>query len=146
QTLREALTGSLPRAAAQMLLELMASCCALLVKLSVSLREIDDPRVAAAHARLVETIYRYTLREQLHSAIHLESTGAHLLEDEELVAVAESRSSFAVGARQHSGRAHYQNTGEFLATWLGLNSHEGQNRVRDAHLLIARRLMDGSTI
>ncbi|CBT75727.1 MAG TPA: HNH endonuclease [Glutamicibacter sp.] len=146
QTLREALTGSLPRAAAQMLLELMASCCALLVKLSVSLREIDDPRVAAAHARLVETIYRYTLREQLHSAIHLESTGAHMLEDEELVAVAESRSSFAVGARQHSGRAHYQNTGEFLATWLGLNSHEGQNRVRDAHLLIARRLMDGSTI
>lgn len=146
QTLREALTGSLPRAAAQMLLELMASCCALLVKLSVSLREIDDPRVAAAHARLVETIYRYTLREQLHSAIHLESTGAHLLEDEELVAVAESRSSFAVGARQHSGRAHYQNTGEFLATWLGLNSHEGQNRVRDAHLLIARRQMDGSTI
>ncbi|MGH3654767.1 MAG: hypothetical protein ACRDT3_17670 [Glutamicibacter sp.] len=145
QVLRESITGSLPRGAVQVLLELMASCCALLAKLSQALRESDDPRVAAAHARLIETLYRYTLREQLHSAIHLESTGAHLLEDDELAAVAESRASYARPARQHSGRAHYQNTGDFLASWLGLNAHEGQHRVDDAHLLIARRLMDGST-
>lgn len=145
QILRESITGSLPRGAIQVLLELMASCCALLAKLSCTLRESDDPRVAAGHARLIETLYRYTLREQLHCAIHLESTGAHLLEDDELAAVSASRTSYDRPARQHSGRAHYQNTGDFLASWLGINAHEGQHRVNDAHLLIARRLMDGST-
>lgn len=145
QILREAITGALPRQAAGVLLELMASCLALLAKLSEALRESDDPRVAAAHARLVELLYRYTLREQLRSAIHLESTGAHLLEDDELAAVADSTVNLARPARQHSGRSHYQNTGDFLAGWLGINAHEGQHRVSDAHLLIARRLMDGST-
>lgn len=143
--LREVVAGNIPRGATQVVLDAMASCCALLVKLSETLRASDDPRVAAAHARLIETLHRYTVREQLRSAIHLESTAAHLLEDGELVAIAESRIDFNREARQHTGRAHYQNPAELSEHWLGLNHFEAANRMSDAHLLVARRLMDGST-
>ncbi|MFJ2617780.1 DUF222 domain-containing protein [Glutamicibacter sp. NPDC087344] len=151
QVLREVFTGSIPRGAAAVVLEVMASCCALLVKLSEVLRGMDDPRVAAAHAQLVEDVSHYCQREQLRSQIHLESTGAHLLADQELSALraahdanSYTRLNLAAAPKQHSGRAHYQNTEDFTASWLGLNYHGAAARLKEAHLLIARRGMDGS--
>lgn len=143
--LRTSLTGSFPRGASAVLLEIMAACCALLVSLSRTLHTSADPRVAAKHSQLIENLYRYTLREQHHSIIHLESTGAHLLTDDELAALREDTTDFSRSARQHSGRAHYLNTADFLSNWLGLNPHEAKRRVNDAHLLIARRTIDGGT-
>lgn len=153
QVLREVITGSIPRGAAAALLDVMASCCALLVKLSEALRGIEDPRVAAAHAQLVEKLFHYTQREQLRSQIHLESTGAHLLDDDELAALRRAQEQNAYGRlhlgaapRLQSGRAHYGTTADFAAAWLGLNYYGAASRLNDAHLLIARRAMDGGTL
>lgn len=144
--LRISLTGNFPRGATALLLEIMAACCTLLLRLSHTLRTSTDPRIAAAHAQLIETLHRYTLREQLHSIIALESTGAHLLTDEDLAAVRTGTTDFSTPAHQHSGRAHYLNTADFAAKFLDLNAHEAMRRVNDAHLLIARRAIDGSTM
>ncbi|MBF6671493.1 hypothetical protein [Glutamicibacter sp. FBE19] len=144
--LRHTITGGLPRGACAVLLEIMAACCALLGQLSEALRSSEDPRAAAAHARLIETLFRYTVREQLQCAIHLESTAAHLLADDDLAAACEGATDFSRPATVHSQRAHYRGTADFLASWLGLNFHEADHRVSDAHLLIARRAIDGSTI
>ncbi|MGQ3384985.1 HNH endonuclease signature motif containing protein [Glutamicibacter sp. TV12E] len=144
--LRHTITGGLPRGACAVLLEIMAACCALLGQLSHALRSSEDPRAAAAHARLIETLFRYTVREQLQCAIHLESTAAHLLADEDLAAAREGTTDFSRPANLHSQRAHYRGTADFMASWLGLNFHEADHRVCDAHLLIARRAIDGSTL
>ena len=144
--LQQAIARSVPRGTCAALLQVMAACVSLLVQLSRSLRTSEDPRVAAAHARLIETLFRYSLREQLHSAIHLESTAAHLLADDDLAAVGSGTTDFSQPATLHAGRAHYRGSNGFLASWLGLDFHEADRRVQDAHLLIARRAMDGSTI
>lgn len=46
QVLREAITGSIPRGTAAVLLSIMAACCALLADLCVQLRTSEDPRIA----------------------------------------------------------------------------------------------------
>jgi len=144
--LRASLAGNFPRGATAVLLEIMAACLTLLLSLSQQLRASTDPRIAAAHAQLIESLFRYTLREQLHCAIQLESTGAHLLTDDDLRALRTGTTDFSRPAQQHTGRAHYLNTADFTANWLKLNPHEALTRVADAHLLIARRTMDGTTI
>ncbi|MHA7227331.1 HNH endonuclease signature motif containing protein [Glutamicibacter soli] len=153
QVLHNAITTSIPRGAAAALLEVMASCCALLAKLSEALRGIEDPRVAAAHAHLLEQLFHDIQREQLRSQIHLESTGAHLLEDDELDALRRAREQHAyrqldlvTAPRMHAGRSHYTSTADFAAAWLGLNYYGAASRLHDAHLLIARRAMDGGTL
>ena len=153
QVLHNAITTSIPRGAAAAVLEVMASCCALLAKLSEALRGIEDPRVAAAHAHLLEQLFHDTQREQLRSQIHLESTGAHLLEDDELDALRQAgeqhayrQLDLAAAPRLHAGRAHYTSTADFAAAWLGLNYYGAASRLHDAHLLIARRAMDGGTL
>lgn len=153
QVLRNAITTSIPRGAAAAVLEVMASCCALLAKLSEALRGIEDPRVAAAHAHLIEQLFHDIQREQLRSQIHLESTGAHLLEDDELDALRQAgeqhayrQLDLAAAPRLHAGRAHYTSTADFAAAWLGLNYYGAASRLHDAHLLVARRAMDGGTL
>lgn len=152
QVLREAATESIPRGAAAVLLSIMASCCALLVNLSQRLRQSDDPRVAAGHALLIEELARYTQREQLRTMVRLETTAAHLLGDANLSALRQWRAdpanqlNLARAPKLISGRAHYQNTADFTASWLGLNYHEAAARLFDAHLVVARRHADGREI
>ncbi|PRA06894.1 hypothetical protein CQ019_05965 [Arthrobacter sp. MYb229] len=144
--LREFVTGSIPQGAIAVLLEVMELCLEVLQKLSVRLRESTDPRVAAAHALCIENIFRYAVREQLRAAAHCEGTGAHLLAEEELSAVRDHRADYSRPARQESGRTPYRNAAGFTAGWLGLDFHEADRRINDAHLLVARRNMDGSAL
>lgn len=152
QVLRKAIAEGIPRGAAAVLLSLMASCCALLVNLSERLRTFEDPRIAACHGALIEDLSRYTQREQLHTMIRLESTAAHLLDDVELTALRQWRAApaeqldLARAPQLISGRAHYQNTVDFASSWLGLNYHEAATRLANAHLVIARRHVDGREI
>lgn len=152
QILREATLESIPRGAAAVLLSIMASCGALLVNLSQRLRASDDPRVAAGHALLIEDLARYTQREQLRTMIRLESTAAHLLNDADLSALRDWRATpasqlnLARAPKLITGRAHYQNTADFTASWLGLNYHEVATRLSDAHIVVARRHADGREI
>lgn len=152
QVLREAITGSIPRGTAAVLLSIMAACCALLADLCVQLRTSEDPRIAAGHARLVEELARLAQREQLHVIIRCESTGAHLLEDVVLASLRTWRSDpssqqdLSHAARLITGRAHYQDTADFAASWLGINYHHAAARLGDAHLVIVRRHSDGREI
>lgn len=145
-SLRDFATGPIPQAVTALLLEAMGLCLELLTKLSLRLRESADPRVAAAHASLIEHLFRYTVREQIRSLAHLEATAAHLLSDEELTALREHRTDFSAPARQESGRTAYANASAFSAAWLGIDFFEADRRLGDAHLLVARCFMDGSTI
>ncbi|WP_404291036.1 hypothetical protein [Glutamicibacter arilaitensis] len=144
--LRQFMTGTIPQGAAALLLEVMGLCLEVLEKLSARLRESTDPRIAAAHALCIEKTFRYTVREQLRAVAHCEGTGAHLLAAEELSAVRECRADYSRPAQQESGRTLYRDTAGFVVGWLGVDFHEADRRVRDAHLLVARRAMDGSAL
>ncbi|MGO2482285.1 hypothetical protein [Glutamicibacter ardleyensis] len=144
--LRDFATGTIPHGAIQLLLEVMGLCLEVLTKVSLRLRESEDPRVASAHALHIENIFRYTVREQIRSLAHLEATSAHLLTDDELTAVREHRTDFSRRATQDTGRTAYANASTFSSAWLGIDFFEADRRFNDAHLLIARRFMDGSPI
>ncbi|HAY42454.1 MAG TPA: hypothetical protein DCY59_02390 [Micrococcaceae bacterium] len=145
-SLRDFATGPIPQAVTALLFEVMGLCLEVLTKLSVHLRESDDPRVAAAHASVIEKIFRYTVREQIRSLAHLEATAAHLLSAEDLTALREHRTDFSRPATLETGRTAYNNASSFSAAWLGIDFFEADRRLADAHLLIARRFMDGSAI
>ncbi|PRB72616.1 HNH endonuclease signature motif containing protein [Arthrobacter sp. MYb213] len=145
-SLRDFATGPIPHGVTALLLEVMGLCLEVLTKLSLRLRESADPRVAAAHAALIENIFRYTVREQIRSLAHLEATAAHLLSDGDLTAIRERRTDFSRPATQETGRTAYANASTFSAAWLGIDYFEADRRLHDAHLLIARRFMDGSAI
>ncbi|HJX77108.1 HNH endonuclease signature motif containing protein [Glutamicibacter sp.] len=145
-SLRDFATGPIPHGVTALLLEVMGLCLEVLTKLSLRLRESADPRAAAAHASLIENIFRYTVREQIRSLTHLEATAAHLLCAEELTAIRRHRTDFSRPAVQETGRTAYANASTFSAAWLGIDFFEADRRLSDAHLLIARRFMDGSAI
>lgn len=125
--------------------ELGTLCLGLFADLCDSAQASGDPRIAIDFASLVEEQFRACIRAQPAVAAAAEATGAHTLELAEYDALREGTAAYDDAPRRAGGRTCYKDTTAFLAAWLGINYFEAAGRIQDAHRLVARRTMAGTT-
>ena len=121
------------------LLHAQSLCLQLLNQLSAQAEHLSDPRAALAYAHFAQAFSYQATRSNIIAASLVETTDAHGLDLDEFDELHAGRTDFSAEPRFAAGRTVYQDAASVLSNLLDMNYFEAARRVKDAHLIHARR-------
>ncbi|MGH3653788.1 hypothetical protein [Glutamicibacter sp.] len=126
------------------LLRAEAACLCLFQDLCVQASRSSDPRLALAHAHFAEAFSRQATRTVITAASLVETTAAHALDLAEFDHLRAGTTDFSAPPRFAPGRTLYLDAATVLSQMLDVNYFEADRRVKDAHLVHARKDIAGA--
>ena len=142
-TTAEQLASGTPLDAAS-LLRAEVACQHLFQHLCAQASRSADPRLALAHAHFAEAFGQHATRALIIAASLVETTAAHALDLDEFDHLRTGTTDFSAPPRFAPGRTVYLDAATVLSQLLDLNYFEADRRVKDAHLVHARKDISGA--
>lgn len=139
----EQLASGTPLDAAS-LLRAEAACLNLFQHLCAQASRSADPRLALAHAHFAEAFGQNATRALIIAASLVETTAAHALDLDEFDHLRAGTTDFSAPPQFAPGRTVYLDAATVLSQLLDLNYFEADRRVKDAHLIHARKDISGA--
>lgn len=129
---------------AQQLLRAEGTCLDLFATLGAQAAQSTDPRLALAHAIFAQAFSQRATAANIAAASLVETTAAHALDLQEFENLHAGTTDFSAPPCFAPGRTVYRDAPTVLAALLDLNYFEADRRVKDAHLLYARKDISGA--
>lgn len=142
-TVAQQLASGTPLDAAS-LLRAEAACLLLFQNLCAQASGCADPRLALAHAHFAEAFSRQAARTVVMAASQVETSAAHALDLAEFDHLRAGTTDFSAPAQFAPGRTLYLDAATVLSQMLDVNYFEADRRVKDAHLVHARKDIAGA--
>ena len=121
-----------------------AACLNLFQYLGAQASRSTDPRLALAHAHFTEAFGQHATRALITAASLVETTAAHALDLDEFDRLRAGTTDFSAPPQFAPGRTVYLDAATVLSQLLDLNYFEADRRVKDAHLVHARKDISGA--